>query len=65
MAIFNKHKNPFDDFIDSLNTVNLINRVKLIDKKLSNIFKLENKSIKIRLKLEKDFLSKILLKKLL
>lgn len=64
MVIFNRYKNIFDNFINNWNA-KFWNKLKVIDKMLCNIFRSKNKFKKARLKLEKHFLNKNFLDKLL
>lgn len=59
LVIFNKYKDIFDNFINSLYIKSLI-KSNLIKKRLYNIiFSFKNSLIKIKSKLNKDFLNKL------
>lgn len=55
--IFNQYNIVFDDLINNLNT-KFLNKPKLINKRLSNIFKSKNILIDFRLDVKKNFLNK-------
>lgn len=55
MVIPNKYKDILNEFINSSDMAKFLDKPKSSNKKLDNTFKPEDKSIKIRLKLEKKF----------
>lgn len=57
MVVLNKYKDFFNDFINNLD-IKFLNKLKLINKILRDIFKSENKLSKARPKLKKDLLIK-------
>lgn len=54
MAICNKYKDIFDNFNNSSNIIKSSNRFKLINKRLYNILKFEDKLMEAESKLEKN-----------